>query len=1329
EVQARTKEVTESLEYQTATSEVLSVISKSPSELQPVLDSITEIAQRLCVAERVTLWRLRDDTFELAASNDHTYHGTEFVQQNPPLAGRRSLAGRTVLAKRTLHIADALRDAETPPEALARIRIVGSRTMLCVPLLREGEPIGVFILGRSEVRPFTERQVSLVETFADQAVIAIENARLFEAEQARTKELAESLRQQTATADVLKAISRSVFDLQPVLDTLVRSAAKLCSADHALIRQRTGENYYVTATEGFSPEQVAHYKSYSPRPVQGSIFGRAVLNKRTEHVPDILADPQFERSASRLIGLRAVAVVPLLRDGDVIGVFSLMRVAPRPFTATEIALIETFADQAVIAIENARLLEELQTRQRELTESLEYQTAISDVLGVISRSPNELKPVLDTIVGTAQRLCEGDRAQIFMEREGRFEITAHSDTDPHIVAHFVANPIVPSRATATARAALEGRTVHVPDVTADPEYDPQGFHSLLGGSRLVVPLRRAGKTMGLIAIPRRIAKPFTERQIALVTTFADQAVIAVNNVGLFEQVQARTKELTESLEYQTAISEVLGVIARSPTDMQPVFDTIAENAARLCGAMWSTVNSFDGELISLRAMHNLTNPAAITEVQRVFPRRPVSGGLVDQAILARDVVYLPDFAEAHDFPFPVALDVTEMRSMLAVPLLNASRPVGAISVAGAAPNAFSKHHAELLKAFADQAVIALNNIELFEQVQARTKELQERSNELSRSLDELRSLSDVGRVVSSSLDMREVLETVLKNACRMTYTSGGTVYVYDKASGTFRVEAGYNMSEEHIERVRSHPMRIGDALVGECAQRREAVQISDLSTEDRTRTPLFDILARAGVRAILAVPLIHQGEVVGALVVRRNVPGAFSPELVRLLETFAAQSAIAVNNARLFEEVQARTREVQESLEFQTAANEVLKIISRSAFDLEPVLQSALDTAVRLCKADMGSIFQLDGTSYRWSVGTGLPSDDEAFERQNRISVDRRTLVGRAALAREAVHIQDAWSDPEYGEDDEARMGNIRSMLGVPLLRNGHPIGVFALARARLEPFTPRQIDLVTTFADQSVIAIENIRLFNEIRDKSTQLEQASQHKSQFLANMSHELRTPLNAILGYTELMQDGIYGDLPEKASGVLGRVQSNGKHLLGLINQVLDLSKIEAGQFTLNLSEYSVSSIVETVVAATESLATEKKLAQKADVAREMPRGIGDEQRIVQVLLNLVGNAIKFTDRGEVRILAGAFAGRFEIAVVDTGPGIAPEEIGRIFEEFHQVDSSNTKVKGGTGLGLAIAKSIVEMHGGRISVESTVGRGSTFKVELPVRVEQGRRAEAAQ
>jgi signal transduction histidine kinase len=596
--------------------------------------------------------------------------------------------------------------------------------------------------------------------------------------------------------------------------------------------------------------------------------------------------------------------------------------------------------------------------------------------------------------------------------------------------------------------------------------------------------------------------------------------------------------------------------------------------------------------------------------------------------------------------------------------------------------------------------------------------------ELRRELAEARqqqvATAEILRVISSSpTDLQRVFADIAASAARLCDAYDAVIRKVDGEVLSLVAHHGPIGVRSTLPLTRGH-------LSGRVVLDRRTIHVADRQGPTELGPEGSDNARRQGFHTVLGVPLMRAGQAIGTIAIRRAEVSLFSEKQIALLETFADQAVIAIENARLFEAEQARTREVTErtrelteALEQQTATADVLKVISRSALDLQRVLDALVESAARLCNANDAAIFQVFGDGLRLVAHHGqIPMPGPVG--QHTVPLARGRMTGRAVIDRRTIHVADILAEgDEYPEPRKrALLLGYRTALAVPLVHAGEAIGVIWIRRAEVRPFTERQIELVNTFADQAVIAIENTRLFNEIAQKSRELEIASQHKSQFVANMSHELRTPLAAMLGYAELLQEGIYGGLPEKSLPILTRIRSNGKHLLGLINTVLDISKIEAGQFKLNLSEYALGSIVETVVGATESLAATKKLAFMTEVAKGLPYGFGDEQRLTQVLLNLVGNAIKFTDAGEVRITAGAANGHFALSVSDTGPGIPAEECERIFEKFRQVDSSNTRAKGGTGLGLAIAKEIVEMHGGRIWVESSIGQGSTFRMELPVR-----------
>jgi signal transduction histidine kinase len=779
---------------------------------------------------------------------------------------------------------------------------------------------------------------------------------------------------------------------------------------------------------------------------------------------------------------------------------------------------------------------------------------------------------------------------------------------------------------------------------------------------------------------------------------------------LARKVQELERELAEARQQQAGTSDILRVIGGSTTDITRVFDAIARSAARLCEAFDVIVLRVDGDVLRLVA-HYGPMPAGDVPLHR--------GTLGGCTVIERRLIHIEDLqTEVDEFPEGSAIARERgHRTTLSVPLLKNGEAVGNIQVRRNEVRLFSDQQIGLLMTFADQAVIAIENARLFEAEQASKRELQE-------SLEYQTAISEVLNVISRSpSQVQPVLDAIAGTAARLC--SAEYAFIGKAIDNKIHLAAASSMDSEHARWLQQHPVSIDrSSATGRTALERRAIHIPDILADPEFAHHDWQNVGRQ--RTILGVPLLHEGNLVGVIMLVRNMVRPFAQRQIELVTTFADQAVIAINNVRLFEEVQARTRELTEALEQQTATADVLKVISRSALDLQGVLDALVESAVRLCNAYDALILQVFGGGLRLVAHHGeIPIAGPVG--QLTIPLERGSIGGRAVIDRRTIHVADILTEADEYPESRKRAHQLgwRTGLAVPLVHAGEAIGIILIRRGEVRPFTERQIELVNTFADQAVIAIENTRLFEEVQARTRELaktvedlEIASQHKSQFVANMSHELRTPLAAILGYAELMQEGFYEPLGQKSLDALTRIRSNGKHLLGLINTVLDIAKIESGQFTLNMAEYAVESVVETVRSATESLAQNKKLALKTEVAKSLPIGVGDEQRLTQVLLNLVGNAIKFTDAGEVRVTAKAVNGHFNVSVADTGPGIPEEHQARIFEQFHQVDSSNTKAKGGTGLGLAIAKQIVEMHGGRIWVESTLGKGSTFQMELPTR-----------
>jgi two-component system, NtrC family, sensor kinase len=764
--------------------------------------------------------------------------------------------------------------------------------------------------------------------------------------------------------------------------------------------------------------------------------------------------------------------------------------------------------------------------ERDLTESLEQQTATREILRAIATSPTEMQPVFDTIADCAMRLCGGNQGLVITFDGELMYLGALVDFDT-AGAEAVRQgfPARPDRGSVAGRAVLTKAVVHIPSLFDDPEYTHGELARVTGfRSALAAPMLKEGKVIGAVGTTRLVPDPFSDSEVALLQTFADQAVIAIENVRLFRELEARNRDVT-------ATSEILGVIASSPTDLQPVFDTIAERAMRLCSAAFGAVFMFDGQLIHLSALANV-RPEGVDALRRAYPRAPSQGSNAGRVILTSDVVEIPDVLADPEYQLSGPAAAADFRSTLGVPMLHQGRAIGVIIVSRSEPGTYSEEQVQLLKTFADQAVIAIENVRLF-------KELETRTAALTRSVDQLTALGEVGRAVSSTLDLETVLSTIVSRAVQLSGLDGGVVFEYDESAEEFVQRAMTETGEALAEARRATRIRKGEGVLGRTAITLEPVQVTDIATPGAYEGRLREILIDSGIRAILAVPMVREGHLIGCLGVTRNSPGEFPVATIELLRTFATQSALAIQNARLF----------------------------------------------------------------------------------------------------------------------------------------------------------------------------------REIEQKSRELEAASRHKSEFLANMSHELRTPLNAIIGFSEVLTDRMFGELNKKQDEYLKDIYASGQHLLSLINDILDLSKIEAGRMELEATDFDLPSAIDNALILVRERATRRGITLGHSVDERLGSIRGDERKVKQVLLNLLSNALKFTpEGGRIDVRAALQDGVAEISVTDTGVGIAPEDQEAVFEEFRQVGTADKKVEG-TGLGLALSRKFIELHGGRIWVKSELDAGSTFTFTLPV------------
>jgi signal transduction histidine kinase/putative methionine-R-sulfoxide reductase with GAF domain len=943
-----------------------------------------------------------------------------------------------------------------------------------------------------------------------------------------------------------------------------------------------------------------------------------------------------------------------------------------------------------------------------LTEAQEQQTATAEILRVISSSPTDVQPVLEAVIANSVRLAGANQGHI-RRYDGEFlPIVVHYGETETAAATLQAAPVRPTMDSAVGRAFLQRAPVHVPDVTAESWYRGPAL-AVRGRTVLAVPMLREGVPIGTISMWREQAAPFSERQIELVRAFADQAVIAIENVRLFKELEARNRELTDSLTQQTATAEILRVISSSPTDIQPVLQAIAETAARVCGASDGVAYLTVG--MRLRIMAHYGAIGALIGQERDLDRASVSG----RAAVDRTPVHVSDL-QAETSEFPIGSEVARRfghRTTLAVPLLRDNVALGALLIRRLEVRPFSDKQVELLKTFADQAVIAIENARLFTELQASNREL-------TTALGTQTATSDILRVISrSQTDVQPVFDAIVQSAVRLLRGNASTL---TRLAGDQLELAAFTSTSavgDAVHRTRFPLPLHSDEDHGQAMRNRAPFNSADAQTDPRLPETQHASARVRGYRSVVVVPLLRYDDAIGTLGVSRREPGGFTDDEIALLETFADQAVIAIENGRLLTELHARTAELTQSVGELRALGEVGQAIS-STLDLQTVLSTIVARATQLSGTDAGVIYEYDEQREVFVPRATAHLEAEIVETMLATPVRKgEGATGRLAEVPEPIQVPNILEAPAESRVRGALVhAGYRALLAVPLVREDHLLGGLTVLRKATGAFTPEVVELLQTFATQSALAIQNARLFLEIEDKSRQLEVASQHKSEFLANMSHELRTPLNAIIGFAEVLTERMFGELNERQDEYLRDIYSSGQHLLSLINDILDLSKIEAGRMELEPADFDLPSSIDNALTLVRERAGRRGITLGRAIDEHVGTIRGDERKVKQVLLNLLSNALKFTpEGGRIDVRAAVSDGMVEVSVADTGVGIAPEDQEAVFEEFRQVGTADKKVEG-TGLGLALSRKFIELHGGRIWVKSQVGTGSTFTFTIPVR-----------
>ena len=1326
-------ETQEALEQQKASADVLGAISKSVADTAPVFEAILGACQRLFGSDEIGIYTIGDDDMVRVAA----WRGPRAEEVRHDVTPvHESITGRIIRERRTHHIPDLGAVPNLSPTLRDRVDRLGGASLLYAPMLWEDRGLGSILVARSPPKPFSDRERALLQSFADQAAIAIQNARLF-------NETQEALEHQKASGEVLRAIAQSVADATPVFENILSASQRLFGTEEVCIFT-VGDDGMVRPAAVRGPTFSAARNDVMP--LEGSRTGRAIRERRVHHIPDGLGEPGtppaiLERM--RRSGNVSIAFAPMLWEDSGLGSIAILRSPPRPFSERELDLLRGFADQAAIAIQNARMF-------RETNEALEQQRASADILGVISKSVADAQPVFEKILESCKQLFDGDELDVLLiDDEGLLQVAAYlGKARDAILATFPA----PWEATPAGRAIRERRVANYSDVLNNPDAPPVlrrvgkivGYHSVA-----FAPMIWEDRGIGAVGVARSRGA-FTEKEMALLQTFADQAVIAIQNARMFEEVQAKTRDLTEALQQQTATAEVLKVISRSAFDLDAVLGTLVESARTLCDAPQGMILLRDGPVLRMAKQKGYPEAFERWVLDNPQPPSPYSGA--GRAALTGEVAHFPDVLEDPDYRLSDGQRLGGYRALLSVPLLREQEVLGVFSLGRPTPGPFNERQVELVRTFADQAVIAIENVRLFDEVQARTRDLSE-------ALQQQTATAEVLKVISrSAFDLDAVLNSLTKSAVELCNSTYGAISLY--RDGVLKFMAQTGCTPEFAELLWSHPAQLDrKSVTGRTGLLRTVVLVPDVTQDEDYDYHGGEVIGN--YRSCMGVPLLRNGELEGVFTLMRQEPGLFTQRQVELVQTFADQAVIAIENVRLFNEVQARTRDLTEALQLQTATSDVLKVISRSAFDLQGVFGTLISSAVELCGADGGTICVRDGEVFRFRANAGA-SQTEALTKyleEHPATPGPGSTAGRVLLSGKVEAIPDCLEDPDYAIPMDSLSQSVRSILGVPLLGKEGIEGALVLTRKEPGHFTPRQVEIVQTFADQAVIAIENVRLFDEVQARTRELAaslddlrkaqdrliQSEKLASlgQLTAGIAHEIKNPLNFVNNFSALTRELVdeLGETLKRAPldetqreeaddlvGTIGanldKVVSHGKRADSIVKNMLLHSREGSGERT----SVNVNAMVEEAL----NLAYHSARAEKAGFNVTIAKSLDDKagsaelygQEMTRVLLNLISNGFYATTKRKQGEGNGSYeptiaastrdlGDRVEITIRDNGTGIPDEVKAKMFNPFF-----TTKPAGeGTGLGLSLSHDIVvKQHGGTLDVSTEPGSHTQFTIVLP-------------